>query len=272
MTQTPTITLTRTITNTPTDTRTPTRTPTSTSTFTLTSTRTSTRTITPTNTRVPTFTPTVPPTRTVTRTRTPTIDLPVGPYITHFGLAKADGRSEEPAGMTQDGVPIYDRVVGSGFLIIVEGRRGKSNRPIGTNVFNSNPEVPEARPDLQIEVNRAIGNGSTLVCDRGPLPDSPIGGVPAVNPANFAVTQQISDRLNDFGCRFDFHISSDDACTKNDLGNFSFISPLTQTQFCSVPAVGVELLFPSGDTEVTVQLRDTGGNIGNQRKLIVRAP
>ncbi len=208
----------------------------------------------------------------MTRTRTPTIDLPFGPYVTHFGLAKADGRPEEPAAAAGDGTPIYERVVGSGFLILVEGRRGRSNRPIGTNLFNSNPDDAGARPDLQIQVNRKLGNGSALVCDRGPTPDSPIGGVPAVNPPSYDITQPISDALNDFACRFDFHITNDDACTKNELGNFSFVSNLTQTQFCSVPAVGVELLFQSGDTEVTVQLRDTGGAIGNQRKIIVRAP
>jgi hypothetical protein len=82
----------------------------------------------------------------------------------------------------------------------------------------------------------------------------------------------VSDALNDLGCRFDSHITNDDACTKNDLGNFAFVSGLTQTQFCSVPAVGVELLFPSGDTLVSVRLRDTGGNIGNERQIIVRAP
>jgi hypothetical protein len=272
VTSTSTITSTRTVTGTPTSTRTPTITPTATATFTETATRTSTRTRTATNTRVPTFTPTVPPTKTVTRTRTPTIDLPVGPLITHFGLAKADGRVEDPADFTQDGIPIFERQVGSGFLILVEGRRGKSNRSVGTNLTNSNPDDPGARPDLQIEARRNLGDGSTLVCDRGPVPDAPIGGVPAVNPPSFEVTQAISDALNDFACRFDFHITTADACTKDDLGNFAFVSPQTQTQFCSVPAVGVELLFPSGDTEVTVRLRDQGGNIGNERKIIVRAP
>jgi hypothetical protein len=173
---------------------------------------------------------------------------------------------------TIGGVPVYDRLVGSGFLIIVEGRRGRSNRQIGTVLFNSDPENPGARPDLQLQATRKLGNGSTLVCDRGPAPDAPIGGVPGINPPSYELTQAISDALNDFACRFDTHITSSDACTKDDLGNFSFVSGTTQTQFCSVPAVGVELLFPSGDTELTVQLRDQGGNIGNQAKLIVRAP
>jgi len=174
--------------------------------------------------------------------------------------------------MRPDGVPIFDRLVGSGFLFIVEARRGTSNRPVGTVLFNSNPEDAGARPDLQIQARRKLGNGSTVVCDRGPVPDAPIGGVPSIDPPSFAITQAISDALNDFACRFDFHITTGDACTKDELGNFAFASPLTQTQFCSVPAVGVELLFPSGDTEVNVQVRDQGGNIGNLRTLIVRAP
>lgn len=170
------------------------------------------------------------------------------------------------------GIPVYNRLVGSGFLIVIEGRRGRSNRQIGTVVFNSDPENPGARPDVQLQSRNKLGNGSTLVCDRGPAPDAPVGGVPAINPPSYDMTQAISDALNDFGCRFDVHITTADACTKDDLGNFAFANSMTATQFCSVPAVGVELLFPSGDTELTVQLRDQGGNIGNQAKLIVRAP
>lgn len=221
---------------------------------------------------MPTFTPTLPPTRTVTRTRTPTIDLPFGPYISHFGLAKADGRVEQPAGMTAEGIPIFERPVGSGFLIVVEARRGRSNRPVGTQLFRSDPGNPELRPDLQLESRLDLGDGSSLVCDRGPVPDASIGGVPGIDPPSFAFTQEISDALNDFGCRFDFHISRDDACTRNELGNFDFVSTLTQTQFCSVPAVGVELLFPSGANLLTVQVQDTGGNIGNQRQIVVISP
>jgi hypothetical protein len=36
--------------------------------------------------------------------------------------------------------------------------------------------------------------------------------------------------------------------------------------------VGVELLFPSGRNILTVQVRDTGGNIGNQAQIIVDSP
>jgi hypothetical protein len=219
-----------------------------------------------------TFTPTPAPTRTITRTRTPTIALPFGPYVTHFGLAKADGTVEEPWGETEDGIPIYQRVVGSGFLIIVEGRRGSGNGQLGTNVLNSNPEDPGARPDIQIQSKRSLGNASAAICDRGPPPDAAVGGVPGIDPPSFAFTQVISNTLNDFGCRFDFHITATDACTKDELGNFAFVSSLTQTQFCSVPAVGVEMLFPSGDTLLTVQLRDLGGTTGNVRQIVVRAP
>ena len=124
------------------------------------------------------------------------------------------------------------------------------------------------RADLEIQVDRPLGNGSTAVCDFG---GSMPGGVPAINPANFANTSQIDDIINDFACRFDTHSASNLACTLDALGNFSFANNLTFIQYCSAPVVGSEAAFPSGDTRVTVRLR-AGSVAGVPRTIIIRVP
>jgi YVTN family beta-propeller protein len=236
---------------TPTRTRPPTQTPTVT--------RTGTRTLTPTSTRTP------------TRTPTPTIPLPVGPLVTHFGVATADNRVVEPTAFNAEGIPIFERPTSSGFLLVVEGTRGTSGRPVGTLGTVDSPSSGVVRPDLQIQATRPLGNGSAALCDDGPAPE-PLGGVPGIDPPSFGPSQMITDALNDFACRFDVHLTSGTACTLNQLGNFAFVRPNTTTQFCTVPALGRELALPSGETLFTVQLRDTGGNIGNQTQIIVRVP
>jgi len=151
----------------------------------------------------------------------------------------------------------------------VEARPGSSTRPPGRVLIHSSPDDPAGRPDLQIQADRNLGNGNTLVCELGP-PPTPLGGVPGINPPSYELTQMISDALNDFGCRFDTHVTTDDACTKDALEDFKFVASNTTLQFCSVPTVALELAFPSGETRLTVQVRDTGGNIGNQRAIIIR--
>ncbi len=285
-TETPSRTPTRTRTGTPTRTSTATPKPSSTPTVSRTPTMTrtpltppsATATRTGTATRRPTFTPTATPTittsptRTPTRTRTPTIALPFGPLVTHFGTATAGGIPEDPIDVSADGIPIFCRTVGSGFLIVVEARAGMSGGPPGGTVFNSDPGNPQARPDLQLESKRDLGaNPTAAVCDRGPSPN-PVGGVPGIDPPSYDFVQAISDAINDFGCRFATHNTSDEACTLNALGSNGYVSPLSTFQYCSAPGVGVELAFPSGDTLLTVQVRDFAGNIGNRAQIIVRAP
>ncbi len=93
-----------------------------------------------------------------------------------------------------------------------------------------------------------------------------------MNPPDFGPSDAITDILNDFACRFDDHPNIESACTFNELGNFAFQRPNTERQFCSAPSIGTELELPSGQTFFTVQLRDTAGNVGNQKQLIVRVP
>lgn len=254
---------------TPTITRTPagpTSTPTATSAG-ATSTRTATRTptagsVTPTRTRTSTFTPTSTP------------GAAKGPVITFIGLVRADNRYN-PGDLIEtrpDGTPVYHRPLGTGFVIVVEGKPGTSKRAVGTNSFNSDPGDPSVLPDLQIQVDRDIGDGSPDVCDNMP---PTIGGVPAVNPPRFDTSQTIANSINDLSCRFvdgqgaPMARNKMNACILFDDGEFDFFAPTTTTQYCSV-VVPQALKFQNGDTQVSARLRDSDGNVGPVARMIVR--
>jgi hypothetical protein len=242
----------------PTDTRTPTLT----------------RSVTP--TRTPTRTATATPTRTPTRTVTPTVPRPFGPEITFFGIATADNKVRTPSGQTGDGVPIYDWPTKFGFRIVVEGRAGTSNRPLAQcGVMGTGP-CGDGRAAVQILADRPLGNGSPAVCDTTP-PN--VGGVPAVPALDFGASQMVTDAINDLGCRFDTHPTSQTACTLDELGNPAYVhdgtggDPVKSTlQYCSVPVVGSELAFPSGLTRLKAQVEDSAGNIGSQAQIAVQVP
>jgi hypothetical protein len=174
--------------------------------------------------------------------------------------------------MTPDGnTPIFVRPAGSQFFVVVEARSGTSGFPPSTNTSNSNVDNP---PDFRIWADRDLGNGSDLVCDVGPVPEQPIGGVPGIPPDQYDPTNsRVARALNDWGCRFAIH-NSGDACTKPDpvTEESRFVNPVSQLQICSEPVLGVELLFPFDDTVVTVQWRDTHGNLSIPQQLIIRRP
>jgi hypothetical protein len=194
--------------------------------------------------------------------------------VTFFGVATSFNQVRTPNATAPDGTPIYIRSLPQGFILVLEGRPGTAGGtivPCGTQDGSGgiNFCFTSDRPDVQVEADRPLGNGSTTVCDRsGPG----IGGVPGINPPDFGPAPSITDALTDFACRFsDFSIRTE-TCTFNELGNFSFVNRLSTRQFCTSPAIGAELAFPSGDTRVTAQLRDSGGNIGNQKSIIIRVP
>jgi hypothetical protein len=174
-----------------------------------------------------------------------------------------------PNGETNDGVPLYDWPTHAGFIVVVEGRPGTSNRPIdfSCGIMGTPPCVDRA--PVQIIADRPLGNGSTAVCDTTP-PD--IGGVPAVPGLVFGPDQATTNAINDLACRFDNHPQTTVACTFDALGNFSYVDPRTVTQFCSVPAIGQELAFKSGITRLKAQLVDSAGNIGNMAQIAIRVP
>ncbi len=233
--------------------RSPTRTPTRT------------RTITP----LPTPTPSRPP-HTPTRTPSPTPEADLGPVIGFFGLATAVPVLIPPDSWDEHGIPIYQlpRGVSSGFHIVVEAQPGASGRPPGGSTFNG-----FGRPDLQIQVTRPLGNGSPTVCDNQP-PE--LGGVPAIDPPDFGDDPSISDRLNDFGCRFvdgkerqeGRRCDEESACLWLEDTHHGCVLPTTRLQFCGL--ISQNLAFRPGDTLVTVRVRDTSGNLGPPAQLIVR--
>ncbi len=229
----------------------------------------------PTNTPPATATPVTPtaipatathtPAPTETPTETPTPTRPVGPLVSAFGLADTNGTFDEQAGTDPFGRPVFGRQTNSAFLIYVEGRPGASGLPVATNLLSSVRDSPVGRPDLQILSNRDLGNGSLEVCDKS-FPDA--GGVPAVDGADFALEQSVSDALNDLGCRFRVFTEPGFACTQDNNGNFLFESAGSTVQFCAL--VSDAIPFPAGDTVLTARLRDTAGNAGPAIEIVVR--
>jgi hypothetical protein len=190
----------------------------------------------------------------------------IGPIITYFGLTRADDVLVPQSG-TQGGIPVFSRLAGAGFSIVVEGRPGPGGGTLGASPYD--PTVTNL-PDLQIVASRNLGNGSPAVCDRLP-PQS--GGIPAVDPPRFDQTTVAA--LNDFGCRFldgngqPSGRSRGDACVLFNDGNYDFVQRAGSTlQFCGF--VDAVMHFPPGDTLLTARLRDVNGTPGLPQQIIVR--
>ncbi len=186
--------------------------------------------------------------------------------MTFFGIAESSGTVPPPSGVDPFGRKIYARPQPRNFTLVVEAGRAPNGADVGTSVFD-----PFGRPDLQIQANRPLGNGSRAVCDQQ-APD--LGGVPAIDPPNYDPDSQvISDALNDFACRFRAHArTSEGPCTLDALGNERFLDNRTTVQFCFEPPVGLETAFPPGDTVLTVRVRDVHGVLGDPVQIVVRVP
>jgi hypothetical protein len=189
--------------------------------------------------------------------------------VTFFGLTRSDDTLIASNGTTPTGVPIYSRLVGAAFSIVVEGKPGASGLPVGGSAYQPGSA---SFPDLQIEVARPLGNGSAAVCDStGPM----AGGVPAVDPLNFNAVPSTIDAVNDLACRFldgsgkpGARRSPDDSCVMFMSSEPGFVNQNTTIQFCGFVTGVME--FPPGDTLVTVRLRDEGNNPGPMAQLVVR--
>ena len=198
--------------------------------------------------------------------------------ISYFGLVRPDGCqngcfqstgchcSSTPTPLFDDqGREVFTSQGGGRGLLVVEGRPGTSGLPPGIRIEN---DAEEARPDLQIESSRPLGDGSAAVCDLGPPPPAGKGGgVPAVDPPSFDGGAGVTDALKDFACRFAVQPTGDDACTLDNLGNFAFVGQGTTIQFCN--QVTSTASFPSGDTVLTARLRDVSGNLGPPAQIVI---
>jgi hypothetical protein len=193
---------------------------------------------------------------------------PIGPIVTFFGAARADGSSVEPKSVDKKGIPTYISAVGSGFMLVIEAEPGPSGLAPARQVFAYVAGDPKSQPDLQIETSRNMGDGSPVVCDRS-RPN--IGGIPGISPPSFAETQRVSDAINDFACRFEIFVQSDSSCTLGKNGEYSFINKDSTTQFCMI--VARAWAFPPGETLLSVRVRDNAGNPGPVKQMrILRSP
>jgi hypothetical protein len=206
----------------------------------------------------PTPSPTTQPTR--TPTPAPTEVEVTGPGIGFLGIATGDNRVVTPVGTTQDGVAIYQRPTRSGFRLVVEAGPGPSGRPPGIRGTADSPTVVGQRPDLQVQADRALGDGSVQVCDDE-------GGVPGFAAPDFGPSAAVTAALSDFACRFETQRLP---CTVDALGNPAFVDQASTRQYCAL--VGREIAFPPGNTLLTVRILDTAGNPGAQGRIILRVP
>lgn len=113
-------------------------------------------------------------------------------------------------------------------------------------------------------------NPTTTVCDDDL---GMFGGVPAIDPPSFAPIQSIADAINDFACRFKDETGSPggriaNSCVMSKDGQFNFVSAATTVQFCGL--INRPFSFPSGETLVTVRIRDEALRVSAAKALIIR--
>ena len=211
-------------------------------------------------------------TPTITRTPTQTPTLGPGANISFFGLLRADNTLLDPVGSDDEGRPLYERPVGSGFVVVVEAKEGPSHSRPAANTFNYDAADPSLLPDLQIESNRDLGNGSAAVCDNGP---EHFGGVPAIDPGHTELTpEEQAAAFSDFGCRFINGTGLPqgrgpvEACVLFPDAEFGFLNTSSRVQFCAT--ISRNLRFPEGDTILTARARDLLGIVGPARQIVVR--
>lgn len=229
----------------------------------------------PTPVRTATGIPTGTVTATVTATpimqtpTTPTPD-PLGPEVTFFGVARADDVVQETNRFDELGRPIYERLLGQGFSLIIEGGRGMGSREPGIEAF----EEDGTAPDLQLLVSQPLGNGSPEVCDYDIFDPSVTGGIPATTPLAFSDDPSVVGAMNDLGCRVNdgtgiprARVTGDNACTQMN-GEFDFVNSISRVQFC-LP-VAKAWAFPPGDTVVAVRVRNQVGIVSASKEIVIR--
>jgi hypothetical protein len=201
-----------------------------------------------------------------TATPTPT---PVQPLLTYLGIASADDRIVAPDGMDEQGRPIFERLLGHAFSLVVEGARNASGRPVGANAYGQDGTAP----DLQILVSRDLGDGSEAVCDFD-IDEEIFGGIPGIDPPLFSADARVIGALNDLGCRTNDGTGQplgrvpSQACTRTEFGDFAVANPISDVQFC-LP-IAKAWSFPVGDTVVAARVRSIDGGLSAVEEIVIR--
>lgn len=212
-----------------------------------------------------------------TPTPTATAGLPSGgPEVTFFGLVNADGcaacnvanclclgtptRTPE---IDMQGRQVFETSMGTGFLLVVEGKPGLGRAPVGAFVPAPIPNS-SLRPDLQIVADHDLGDGGRDICRDD--------GVPGINPLSFDERGEVTDSMIDLACRFQ-PMAPTQPCTFNHFGAMSALTPgglpPGGRQFCLF--VSDSLAFQAGtETVMAARLRDTDGDVGTGREIVVR--
>jgi hypothetical protein len=195
---------------------------------------------------------------------------PRGPDVTYLGVARADGNPQVADDYDEGGRAIYRRDFGAAFMLIIEARPGLSGSPVGDSAYDYSPADADLTPDLQVLVDRPLGDGNPQVCEPGPH----YGGVPATPLLEYEPLSAVSAAINDFGCRIDNGAGfpsargAPDACTSFSTGDFGFVERSSTLQFCM--AVSQAWSLPEGATHIKARVRDIDGNVGAAREMIVQ--
>lgn len=209
--------------------------------------------------------PPLTPLPSATPTRTP-----VPPALTFLGVASADDLIVAANGTDSEGRPIFERLLGHGFNLIVEGARdGSSRQQVGFNAYDENGMAP----DVQILVSNDLGDGSEEVCDFD-IDEEVFGGIPGIDPPVFSNQPRIVGALNDLGCRTNDGTGQplgrvpSSACTRTEFGDFATADPESDVQFC-VP-IAKAWSFPVGDTIVAARVRSVDGGLSAVEEIVIR--
>ena len=157
--------------------------------------------------------------------------------------------------------------------LVVEGRTGTSGLNPAFNTHPTSPPAADGRPDLQLEVSMATGNGN-------PIPDcssSPnLDGIPAIEPPNFGPGDAITNALLDFSCRFAGNSVTSPCLLTSDGSSIvgssiqGFPNGVPTVQYCDDVALGQRFL--AGPTILTIRLRDSAMNLGPPYQIVIQVP
>jgi len=193
---------------------------------------------------------------------------PIPPRVTYLGIAAANDAIVGPSGVDAEGRPVFDRLFGHGMSLVIEAVRSPGGGAVGANAFAGRGMLP----DLQVLVDRDLGDGSREVCDVD-IDNRRFGGVPGTSPLEFSTDLEVVDAINDLGCRVNdgtgapFGRRPSSPCTRDRFGNFTFVAAESSIQFC-LP-IASAWAFPAGDTRVAVRVRGIGGGTSPVEEMVI---